>query len=72
MPFAPVDEQLELICRGAVDIEVREELRKKLEKSAFVKKHKARLISAVTHDGVTDLVEALWVYVERFRAANLA
>jgi tyrosyl-tRNA synthetase len=33
MPFAPVDEQLELICRGAVDIEVREELRKKLEKS---------------------------------------
>ena len=46
--------------------------RNKLEKSAFVKKHKARLISAVTHDGVDDLVEALWIYVERFRAANLA
>jgi tyrosyl-tRNA synthetase len=33
MPFAPVDEQLEIIGRGVVDIEVRDELRKKLEKS---------------------------------------
>ena len=33
MPFAPVDEQLEVICRGIVDLEVRDELKKKLEKS---------------------------------------
>jgi tyrosyl-tRNA synthetase len=33
MPFAPVDEQLEIICRGIVDLEVRDDLKKKLEKS---------------------------------------
>jgi tyrosyl-tRNA synthetase len=33
MPFAPVDEQLELLLRGAVHVEVRDELKKKLERS---------------------------------------
>ncbi len=33
MPFAPVDEQLEILLRGVVDVEVEAELRKKLEKS---------------------------------------
>jgi tyrosyl-tRNA synthetase len=33
MPFAPVDEQLEVLLRGVVDVEVEAELRKKLEKS---------------------------------------
>ena len=31
--FLPVEEQLAVICRGAVDVEVKEELKKKLEKS---------------------------------------
>jgi tyrosyl-tRNA synthetase len=33
MPFAPVEEQLELLLRGVVDVELRDELKKKLEKS---------------------------------------
>ena len=33
MPFAPVDEQLEVLLRGVVDVEVEAELRKKLDKS---------------------------------------
>jgi tyrosyl-tRNA synthetase len=33
MTFLPVDEQLEVILRGAVHVEVRDELKKKLEKS---------------------------------------
>jgi tyrosyl-tRNA synthetase len=33
MAFPTVDEQLEVILRGAVDVEVRDELRKKLERS---------------------------------------
>ena len=33
MAFAPVEEQLQLILRGTVDVHVEEELRKKLEKS---------------------------------------
>ena len=33
MSFAPVDEQLEVILQGAVDVQVPAELRAKLEKS---------------------------------------
>ena len=33
MPFAPVEEQLEILLRGVVDVELREELKKKLDKS---------------------------------------
>lgn len=48
------------------------EERTALEQSPFVKGHRARLISAVAHEGLEELVRTLWTYVERSRAASLA
>jgi len=62
-------EWLVVITRGDT---LTPEERTALERSRFVKKHAARCISAVTHDGVDSLIETLWTYVERFRAENLA
>lgn len=36
-------------------------------KSKFVKKHSAKIISSVAHDGMTELVEDLWKYVQDMR-----
>ena len=46
------------------------EERKTLEQSAFVQRHSARLISAVAHEGMPELVEDLWKYVQEMRSSQ--
>lgn len=41
-----------------------------LEHSPFVKSHRARLISSVTHSGLNELLETLWQPVHQMRSAS--
>lgn len=41
----------------------------KLAKSAFVKRHGATIISSVARVGLDELIEELWVYVQKMRAS---
>lgn len=60
-----------LICMSRSDVLTPEE-RKNLAKRAIVKNKGARIISAVSREGIQELVEELWGYVERARSQNLA
>ncbi|MBN9399380.1 MAG: GTPase ObgE ['Candidatus Kapabacteria' thiocyanatum] len=57
-----------LVCISKCDTLTAEE-RAELEHHPFVKRHRARMISAVAHEGLDELVRVLWTYVERQRQA---
>lgn len=58
-----------LVCVSKVDV-LTEEQRHELEQLPFVKRHSARCISAVSGEGISELVQVLWGYVERQRASK--
>ncbi len=58
-----------MVCLSKTDV-LTEEQRHELEQLPFVKRHRARCISAVTGDGIPELIEVLWAHVERHRAAK--
>lgn len=41
-----------------------------IQKTAFVRRHRARLISSVAHEGITEVVEDLWHYVKEMRQSQ--
>jgi GTP-binding protein len=57
-----------LVCLTKTDVLPPETVRE-LRVSPFVKRHKARLISAVSRQGLDDLVRDLWDRVKQLRSA---
>ncbi|RPI68814.1 MAG: GTPase ObgE [Ignavibacteriae bacterium] len=60
-----------LVCLSKTDV-LTEEQRLELEQLDFVKRHGARCISAVTGDGIPELIRVVWSHVERHRAADFS
>lgn len=58
-----------MVCVTKIDTLTEHEI-KDLQKSKFVKKHKARLISAVSGAGITDLIDEVWIPVVSSRLSD--